>query len=86
VPEYESISLSSKCGPFADNPWIGASWTINNPWPKHACIQRYDAEPDASGIIRISVSNGSALYRVVRQNTYGGSDALSYDCELIESA
>ena len=82
---YEAISLSSKCGPLVENPWIGAEWLVDEPWPQHALIQRYDAEPNADGLIQLSVANGSAPYRVVGENRYAGA-VLSYECELVSSA
>lgn len=77
---YESISLSSKCGPVADNPWAGAVFTVNKPWPEFARIQGYDApQPTADGHIEIRVSNGWAKYRIVGKTEWG-----ALDCEYVD--
>ena len=76
--KYTAISLSSKSG-TGENPWNGATWTVEKPWPDHALIQGYDARPDANGFIRIEVQNGWAKYRVIRKDEFD-----AYECEFVE--
>jgi hypothetical protein len=79
MTKYESISLSSKPGPVADNPWIDAAFTVNEPWPANARIQGYDAQPNADGFITMNLSNGWAKYRVVNKAEWG-----AFDCEYVD--
>lgn len=75
---YTPISLSSKNGPAAENPWIGATWTVEEPWPHHALIQGYDAQPDQTGHITMTMENGWAKYKVVRKDAFG-----AFECDFV---